>query len=131
MPEPTLADSLPNPESTFYKHGLTPSNRIVARAIGLTALSVDLSAFVGRWVELKAEGAAGERLGYFTWRTDAVVGSVGENAAPVIAAVTGATQCATIDVGERVRRFVVPGFTVLRVVSSVASVTLRVEQAEI
>lgn len=122
--------------------GLPASNQtIVTVTSSAGAVSIDLKQFEGKWVWMKAEGAAGESVGYHTWRVDAggapaapAAGQIGENADPDLAATSGAGQCAALLVDEPTPRkyFVVPAFTILRVVgSALGSPTLRIWQAQI
>lgn len=128
-----LADAPPNPSSKAQTAPLAPTNGTVVADVTSSASSIDLAAFSGQWVTLKAEGTAPDRVGFNAWATPAptIVGQQGRNVDPDLAARSGEGQCQAIEVGETVKRFVLPGFTTLRVIAATGTVVLRITRAQI
>jgi hypothetical protein len=130
MADPATAPDYP--DRGAQRVSLARRGKVVARSLAATTdLDLDfgeddeLKGMLGRWIVIEVIGG---ELGYF-WATRAQADEA-PAVNPVLAAVSGATQCGRIPADRETPGFASVHYPVLRVVSGAAAVTIRIYDAE-
>lgn len=132
MPDPTIAVAPPNPEAGFHKDTLARSNTPIVEDVTVAA-SIDLRPLANRWINIKCEGTAGERVGFIMHSTlTPLATSPGGAVDPDLAARAGAAGvCDAIDTGTTIRRYVYAPNLIMRVIASAGTLVLRITEAQL